>query len=345
MRRDLRRPGEREGRLGSSVVVIGATGPLGRRVTGRLAADGYDVRAVAAGARDVVAAVDGADAVVVLGRVVRASQAVDGTGVVALGAAATDELLAALAAVGAPTVVWLSTAMVYGAWPDNPIPITETAPLRPNPGVRFAEDRAERDRVVGAWAQDHRTTRVVVLRPTVTVGSDGGWLRRSPWRPGVRVDDTESPSQFVRVDDLAAAIALAVTDPLRGTYNVAPDGWIPAEQLRALCGPAPRIHLPTPVAERVARLRWRIGGAGASPAVLAYARHPWVVANDRIRAAGWDPEDDNEEAFVLSDDGGRLAGMSARTRQLVSLGVTGALLAVLVAVVATLLARSRRRRT
>jgi hypothetical protein len=194
------------------------------------------------------------------------------------------------------------------------------------------------------WAADHRSTRVAVLRPTVTVGADRGWLRRSPWRPsGVRVDDTEAPSQFVRVDDLAAAITLAVTSPLRGAYNVAPDGWIPAEQLRALCGPAPRIHLPGPVAERLARLRWRIGGAGGSAAVLAYARAPWVVANDRIRAAGWVPEDDNEEAFVLSDDGGRLAGMSARRRQLLSLGAVGGVLAAAVGALVLLVTRARRR--
>ena len=45
----------------------------------------------------------------------------------------TRRVLAAAAAVSATRIVRISSATVYGAWPSNPVPLTEDAPLRPNP--------------------------------------------------------------------------------------------------------------------------------------------------------------------------------------------------------------------
>lgn len=329
-----------------TVVAIGATGPLGRRVSARLAAEGDEVRTTVFDAADLGAVLDRASTAVALGHAVRASAALDGTGLVAPDEPATRHLLDAVAEAGVGVVVWLSSAMVYGAWPENPIPLTETAVRRPNPGLRFAEDKSDRDRQVLDWAAAHPSVRVVVLRPTVTVGADhSGWLARSPWSvTGVQVGDADAPSQFVHVDDVAAAVALAVARPLAGVYNVAPDGWIPAEQLRALSGPTPRLHLPAAAAELVARLRFRAGFTGTPPAALPYTVHPWVVANDRLRAAGWEPGHSNEEAFVEADDGGIFAGLDPRRRQLLSLGAVGFVGAALVAAVAGLIVRRSRRR-
>ena len=331
--------------MAGTVVVIGATGPLGRRVTGLLAAAGTEVRSLAAAPRDLVSELDGASALVHLGRPLRASHVLDGTGLGAADEPTTARLLEAAVAASVDRVVWLSTAMVYGAWPDNPIPLTETARARPNPGLRDAEEKGDRDRQVVAWAAEHPDVSVVVLRPAVTVGGDNGrWLTRSPWKPrGVRPADADAPSQFVHVDDVAAAVALAATSSMRGVYNVAPDGWIPAEQLRALCAPGPRVHLPAGVADRLARLRWRVGLSGTPPAVLPYTRHPWVVANDRLRSAGWEADYANDEAFVVADVGGFVATLNPRRRQLLSLGAVGAVAAALVGVVTWLVLRRSRR--
>ena len=329
------------------VVVIGDNAPLGRRVTALVVARGDEVRTVAPDATDLAAVLDGAGAVVHLGRPVRVSVALDGSGLAAPDEASTRTLLDAVAAAGVGVVVWLSSAMVYGAWPENPIPLTETAPRRPNPGLRFAEDRSDRDRQVLDWAGSHPAVRVVALRPTVIADPDHPrWLSQSPWSvTGVQSGDADSPSQFVHIDDLAAAVALAVDSPLVGACNVAPDGWIPIDYLRALSGPAPRLRLPAPLADQVARLRWRAGLTGTPPAVLPYRVHPWVVANDRLRAAGWEPGSSNEEAFVEADAMGRLAGLNAHQRQLLSLGAVAAVgLGALGGVVALVLRRRRRRR-
>jgi hypothetical protein len=78
--------------------------------------------------------------------------------------------------------------------------------------------------------------------------------------------------------------------------------------------------------------------------VPAHASHPWVVANDRLRAAGWAPQSTNEEAYVSTHAGAPWSRISPRRRQdLILGGAAAAVLAVPTAAVAAL-RRSRRRR-
>lgn len=369
------------------MVVTGAAGPLGRRVCARIAADpavgrvvaidqpGHDAApgtfAPAGAAAGPMATVElhiatlsdpdlkrwceGASAIVHLGPSepldVAGDRALDGTGATGADLQGTRALLAAATDAGVTTLVVLSSAMVYGAWPNNPVPLTEDAPLRPDPGLAFAVEKAELERLAFEWQLDREAAgatdvRVAVLRPAVTVaGESSGWLARSPWSAsGVQVSDAEPPAQFVHLDDVAAAVDVARRERLDGAFNVAPDGWIPAEQLRALSGPAPRVHLPAPLAERLAAFRWTFGFTGTPPSVLSYRMHPWVVANDRLRAAGWEPEHTNEEAFVEADDGGPLGGLDAKRKQVLSLGAVAAAVGVVALGVVVLVRRRRRTR-
>ena len=61
---------------------------------------------------------------------------------------------------------------------------------------------------------------------------------------GQRAGEDDPPAQFLHLDDLTSAVVLAVERQLDGVYNVAPDGWVPGERVRALSGEVPRIKLP-----------------------------------------------------------------------------------------------------
>ena len=67
----------------------------------------------------------------------------------------TRRVLDAAAAVGVRKIVRLSTTAVYGAWATNPLPLTEDAPLRPNPGFSPAVHAAEVERLLAEWQHDH----------------------------------------------------------------------------------------------------------------------------------------------------------------------------------------------
>jgi hypothetical protein len=49
---------------------------------------------------------------------------------------------------------------------------------------------------------------------------------------------------------------------------------------------------------RVQRATWSHGVGEIPPGVVPYLVHPWVIANDRLRALGWQPEHTNEQSIL-----------------------------------------------
>ncbi|MGH9135930.1 MAG: NAD-dependent epimerase/dehydratase family protein, partial [Acidimicrobiales bacterium] len=275
-----------------TVAVTAADQALGSRVVERLERDPEVDRVVAVA----LAELPGAD-------LKRVFDPVDA--VVHLAATTTEpveptrRVLEAASAAGASALVVVTSALVYGAWPTNPVPLTEDAPLHPNPGFGPAVGLSEVERLCAEWRDDHPGATVAVLRPAVPVAEDdAGWLAPMLHASrGVPVADDDPPGQFVHLDDLADAVDLVRRAGIDGPRNVAPDSWIGGEALRALAG-RPRVRLPGRLAERFTRWRWRAGLSPTPPGLLPWTMHAWVVANDRLRSDGWTPAHSNEEAFV-----------------------------------------------
>ncbi len=323
----------------SAVIVNGIETELGRRIAAALRAGGHTVsgEVPAPGSPD-----DGPLDLVLLAPG-RAAE-VDGTGLGGVDLVPVEPLLRSLEGRDVRQVVVLSSAMVYGAWPTNPVPLSEDAVLRPNPGCRFAADRAELERLARQWGAE-RGARVAVLRPSLVV-ADGepaaDWMERSLWHsPSARHGDADPPGQFLAIGDLVSAIAHAVSADLEGAYNVAPDGWLRVERQVDLAGRGGKVRIPEQLAPPVAKARWRWRLTSTPPEVLPYTMHPWVVANDRLRSTGWEPVASNDEAFVEVSRAGWWSSLHGRRRQEVALG---ALLAGVGSVVAAVVLLLRRRR-
>lgn len=255
----------------------------------------------------------------------------------------TRALLDAAGAVGVRHAVLLSSATVYGAWQSNPVPLTEDATVRPNPQFEFAVRAAERERLAAEWATEHPGSTVALLRPAVPVAEgETGWLADALRAAALvrAVSDDDPPAQYVHLDDVATAVALAATAPLDGVFNVAPDGWISGEQLGALAA-LPRLRLPDRFARAVANARWSLGSGSAHPGLVPYTTHPWVVANDRLRAVGWSPLWTAEEAYVAGHPPAPWSSLSPQRRQEIALAATGASLLGVAAAAAALLRRRR----
>ncbi len=348
--------------LNGAVVVTGAASELGQRVCALAAEDPQVSHVIAIDRRslkrlptgierhqvDLTTAelkplFEGASTVVHLAQADGPARG-ESIGVTGEGAMAR-RVLDAAASVGAQHVVLLSSATAYGAWANNPVPLTEDAPLRPNPGMAMASEKADAERASAEWRDEHPGTTVAILRPTVTVAPGAnGWLAAALSRSGaLPVSDEEPPAQFLELGDLVAAVDLARRARLDGPRNVAPDGWIGGDTVRALAGGVPRVRLPERMAIGVAGLRWRWGLTATPPELLPYTVHPWVIANDRLKADGWEPKASNEEAYVDAHRAGPWATVSPRRRQELALGATAALAVGVVAGVAALVRRRRRR--
>ncbi len=241
-------------------------------------------------------------------------------------------------------VVVVSSAAVYGAWPDNPIPLCEDAALRPNPESDYALAKAENERRWGEWAAGREGATLSVLRPALVVGDEEQWLAvglRAATRWGIGNPDV--PVQFVHVDDLAAAVALAAERSLDGVYNVAPEGWLDGGEVQVLAGAPLRPPVPPALAALVSRWRWGREVCGVAPEWVAYATNSWVVAGDRLRAEGWTPEHTGPETLVDSYPVSPWTRLGPKARRITTLG-TGAALGLGAPVGALALVRRRRSR-
>ena len=241
-------------------------------------------------------------------------------------------------------VVLVSSAMVYGAWENNPIPLTEDALLRPDVELAFARQLGAAEQLVDAWRREQPGRTATVLRPAIGMAADDTSRLAAALAAGMgqRVGTADPPAQFLHLDDLAAAVLLAADQQLDGVFNVAPDGWIAGERVRALAGAVPRLKLPDRVSEVVNNLRWRFQRGPIPPGLRSYTRSPWLIANDRLKAAGWQPNVTNEQAYVEGTEGKWWTMVSPKRRQEITL--VGASLATLAGVVMVVRAVRRARR-
>jgi nucleoside-diphosphate-sugar epimerase len=243
---------------------------------------------------------------------------------------ATEGVSAALAdAALAQHLVLVSSAMVYGAWANNPVPITEEAVLRPDVEFVYARQLGSVEQLADEWRLAAPDRTVTVLRPVVGMAADStvGLAAALAAGMGQRVGEDDPPAQFLHLDDLASAVVLAAEQRLDGVYNVAPDGWVAGERVRALAGAVPRLKLPDRVTEVIGNMRWRFQRGPIPPGLRSYTRWPWLVANDRLKAEGWTPTVTNEQAYVEGTEAKWWTMVSPKRRQEIALGGLGALLA------------------
>jgi len=223
---------------------------------------------------------------------------------------------------GASHIVLVSSALVYGAYINNPVPLTEDAILRPDADFVYARQLATVEAVVDRWRREVPGRTVTVLRPVVAMAADGTPSLAAALAAGFgqQLGADDPPAQFLHLDDLASAVVLAVDRRLDGVFNVAPDGWIAGERVRALTGARPRIRLPDRLAAILSALRWRFQRGPIPPGLRSYTREPWLVANDRLKAQGWTPTVTNEQAFVEGTEPRWWTMITPKRRQELTLG-------------------------
>lgn len=297
-----------------TVAVTGAAGVLGQALVERLVASGRHKRVVAIDAerRDI----DGAtwrtadvrdpalrarlsrvDVVVHLA-VERDPQA-PAAERRALNVRGTDMLLAAAAAAGVRRLVLVTSAMVYGAHPDNAIPLNEDAALRADPDLTLIGDWVEMERLASRTKRAHPSLQVTRVRPASLVGTvTDGVLPRLFDAPRLLVIKGTQPRwQFCHVDDLLSALELAAAGGVSDVVTVGADGWLEQDDVERISGMRSLV-VPAAVAYATAERLHRVGVLPAPAGELRYLANPWVVGSQRLRAAGWQPAWSNADALA-----------------------------------------------
>jgi nucleoside-diphosphate-sugar epimerase len=207
-------------------------------------------------------------------------------------------VLTVAAAERIPRVVLISSAMVYGARPDNPVPLPEDAPLLAAADGSVAGDLLEVEQLARRSRRVNPSTEVSVARPAALVGDAMDTLLTRHFEAPrlLAVRGCEPRWQFCHVDDLASALELAATGAVSGDFAVGSDGWLPQAEVEEISG-LKSIELPARLTFGTAQRLHRLGVTPAPAAELHYAVYPWVVDCAALRAAGWSPAHDNAAAL------------------------------------------------
>ncbi|MFD3682498.1 MULTISPECIES: SDR family oxidoreductase [Streptomyces] len=259
----------------------------------------------------------------------------------------TQTVLTAAAAAGVHRVVLCTSAMVYGALPDNDIPLSEDSELRATAEATGVGDLLEIERLGRRAPRAHPGLNVTVVRPAVLVGGTDTALTRYFESPRLLVVTGSRPTwQFCHVEDLVSALEYAALEKVEGELAVGCEGWLEQEEVEELSG-IRRMELPSAVALGAAARLHRIGLTPSPAGDLAYTMHPWVVSVSGLHAAGWRPRWTNEEvlAELLQEVAGRhtVAGRRlGRKDAATAAGAAGATVALLGAAAAVRRARKRR---
>jgi UDP-glucose 4-epimerase len=286
------------------VAVTGASGYIGERLVERLLAEdgvervvGVDIKASAienekltslqqdiSEPLDVIFKRHKVEAVVHLAFVLRQLRDREESRRINVGG--TSNVLWACESAGISRLVLMSSATVYGAHSDNEEPLTEEAPLRPNKGFSYAEDKARAEWFVQRYQAQRTQTDVSVLRSCVVMGPNvSNSITQSLDKPVlIAVGKDDPPMQFVHEEDLLDLLWRFVSESHSGVYNIAGPQTVAWSEIAQLSGKR-LVRLPSFLAYGMTNLSWLVRLQSDSPgAGLELIRWPWAVSTKRLEA-------------------------------------------------------------
>ena len=257
-------------------------------------------------------------------------------------------VLTASAAGRVGRVVLVTSAMVYGARPDNPVPLPEDAPLAADADSSVAGDLLEVEQLARRSPRANPGMAVTVVRPAALVGegqaSVDTLVTRHFEAPRLLVVKGCAPRwQFCHLDDLTSALEFTVAGGIDGRFAVGCNGWLEQDQVEQISW-LKSIELPARLTFGTAQRLHRVGVTPAPAMDLRYVVYPWVVDPAALREAGWRPRFDNATALriLLDQRQGRHAVAGRRiARKEATITAAGATVAVIGT--AAIVRRARRR--
>ena len=215
----------------------------------------------------------------------------------------THNVLEAAAEAGIGQVLVTTSAVAYGAFPDNPDPITEDHPVRGAARFSYARDKTESDRIVQLWALQHPAVITTIVRPCIVFGPNvDNYLVRLWSKQPFTVDagNLDETIQFVHEDDVVEAISRLLLGRHPGQFNLAPEGLMTLRECAEVLG-SPIRTMPFWLFQAIAKLMWRLHLSEVPPGQLDFARYPWIVSNEKLKETlGWTPRYSTRESFDIA---------------------------------------------
>jgi UDP-glucose 4-epimerase len=215
----------------------------------------------------------------------------------------THNVLEAAAGAGTQQVLVTSSGVAYGAFPDNPVPLTEEHPVRGVSAFSYARDKTESDRICQLWAAKYPERTMTIVRPCIVFGPNvNNYLVRLWTKQPFAADPgtLDNDIQFVHEDDVVEAITALLLGRYGGAFNVAGDGVMTSRECAEMIG-SPIRRMRVRAYRGLARAMWNLRLSEAPPGSVDFALYPWIVSNDKLkRETGWSPRHTTRETFEIT---------------------------------------------
>ena len=147
----------------------------------------------------------------------------------------THNVLEAAADAGIGQVLVTTSGVAYGAFPDNPDPITEDHPVRGVARFSYARDKTESDRIVQLWALQHPDVVTTIVRPCIVFGPNVDNYLVRLWSkapsPSTPATSTATSSSCTRTTWWRPMSGLLLGRHA-GQFNLAPEGLMTLPRVR-----------------------------------------------------------------------------------------------------------------
>ena len=150
----------------------------------------------------------------------------------------TASVLTACEKAGVRCVLYMSSATVYGAHPDNPEALTEDSALRLVRGFQYSKAKVDVESMLATFGAANPDVKVCVLRACPVIGgqADNFVARSFSGRLLVALRGHDPPMQFLHEDDAADVMELCLLGRIEGTYNVGGLGAVRWSEMAEIAG-------------------------------------------------------------------------------------------------------------
>lgn len=134
---------------------------------------------------------------------------------------------------GIRNLIFLSTFHVYGAFSDNPVFLSESAPLRASLKFPDLRDVVEMDQLCSTWMwKNQGKIKTVLLRPCNIIGTqiNNSMTRYFAGPLSIKPIDYNPHFQFLHEFDMANILYRSMNELPTGIYNVAGNDFISLEE-------------------------------------------------------------------------------------------------------------------
>lgn len=190
----------------------------------------------------------------------------------------TMYLLHAANAAHVRKLVVSSTTDVYGAFPDNPLFLSEDHPLRGAELSSFLRDRIDVEKQFARYAKARPKTVVTVLRPCTVLGPKVRNYKTHLLKQSMiaTILGYDPMVQFVHEQDVLRAFLTVIDHDAPGAFNIVGDGVLPLSHALAMIG-KPCLPVARPLLWHATTFLWYLNVHHTPPSHIHFWQYPCVA--------------------------------------------------------------------